>query len=236
MDTYRKRRDRRSGAWTFLAILGVFAFTVCLFVGLFYFYGRDTSTVSLQKEYYFLVRDCEDTTASAVAGQVYLAGGAGYLLEEAGSSAVVLSCYFRETDAERVQNMMAEKGIETRLVALKTEDFSLGKEATKFRERIKGNAETVETCAKILYETANDLERAAMTQNEARAAVRGVVTSLKGLRQGNSDEVFALWNARLKEGERRGTEIAEGIIYCKDLRYLEVELLLAILKSDRCFA
>ena len=217
-------------------MLGVFLFTVCLFVGLFWWYGRDYARVTLQKTYYFLVRDCEDTTASAVAGQVYLSGGAGYLLEgTAGQSSVVLSCYFNVADAERVQSSMQGKGIETELLSFSTEEFVLQGEKTKFKKSVEQNVETVETCARILYETANGLERTDTSQEEARAAVRGVVSSLKGLRQGNEEQIFSLWNHSLVNAEKRGREIAEGILFAKDLRYLQVELCMAILKTSEYF-
>ena len=206
-------------------------FTVCLFVGVFWWYGRGYARVSLGKEYYFLVRDCEDTTASAVAGQVYLSGGAGYLLGDA----VVLSCYFKETDAERVRGSMTEKGLETRLLALKTEDFTLSGERARYLKEVKANAETVETCARVLYDTANGLERTDISQDEARAAVKGVVSALKGLRQGNEDSFFELWNYELSKAERRGKELAEGILFAKDLRYLQVELCMDILHADEYF-
>ena len=217
-------------------MLGVFLFTVCLFIGLFWWYGRDYARVSLQKTYYFLVRDCEDTTASAVAGQVYLSGGAGYLLEVAGESSVVLSCYFKIADAERVQSMMQEKGIQTELLSFSTEEFVLQGEKAKLKTIVVENVETVETCARILYETANGLERTDTSQEEARAAVRGVISSLKGLQQGNEEQLFALWNHSLLSAERRGREIAEGIIFAKDLRYLQVELCMAILKTGEYFS
>lgn len=235
MEAYPKNPRRVNGVKTFFVTLGVFAFTVCLFVGMFAFWGMDRETLSLRKTYYFLVRDCEDTTASAVSGQVYLAGGAGYLLEEGEKNAVVLSCYFQKTDAERVQGMMKEKDLDVRLVEMKTSDFTLKGESAKLSNLIKGNAETIETCAKILYETANGLERSDVSQAAARAALRGVSSSLKGLREGNKDERFTLWNSRLKEAERRAIETYEGIIFSKDLRYLQVELLLLIVKSDLYF-
>lgn len=235
MDTYRRKLRLESGALTFFTVLGVFLFTVCLFFGLFWWYGRDYARVSLDKRYYFLVRDCEDATASAVAGQVYLSGGAGYLLESVGQNAVVLSCYFKETDGERVQGAMKEKGVDSRLLAISSVDFTLDGGFAQYRERIEANVETVETCAKILYETANGLERTDVSQAEARAAARGVIASLKGLRQGNEESFFGLWNHRLLNAERRGREIAEGILFAKDLRYLQVELCLAILNADRYF-
>ena len=234
MDTYRKNRCG-SRIFTFLAVLGVFMFTVCLFVGVFWWYGRDYAKVSLNKKYYFLVRDCEDTTASAVAGQVYLSGGAGYLLERAGENAVVLSCYFKQTDGERIQGMMREKGVDTRLLVLSTEVFALNGSNALLLKRVEENVDTVETCARILYETANNLERTSISQAEARAAVKGVISSLKGLRQENGDDSFSLWNHCLLKAERRGIEITEGILFAKDLRYLQVELCLMILSAHQYF-
>lgn len=236
MDTYGKGYRTVNGAVRFIAALGVFLFTVCLFIGLFWWYGRDYARISLEKEYYFLVRDCEDTTASAVAGQVYLSGGAGYLYERSGHNSVVLACYFRETDAERVQSAMLEKGIDIRILALSGRDFSLSGKAAAFCGAIESNIETVETCAHILFDAANGLERAELSQEEARVAVRGVVKSLKGLRLGCGDDFFALWAHKLVEAERRGAELSEGILFAKDLRYLQVELCMDILHADEYFS
>ncbi len=218
----------------FVAVLAVFLFTVCLFVGVFWWYGRDYARVCMDRTYYFLVHDCEDTTASAVAGQAYASGGAGYLIEVDGKSAVVLACYFSQTDAERVRTSMSEKGVETGLLALTAEEFTLN--AAEEKGRVEANLATVETCARMLYDTANGLERTEVSQEEARAAVRGVVSSLKGLRQDNAGGLYDRWNAELMRAERRGTEIAEGIRFAKDLRYLQVELLLAVIHADTYFS
>lgn len=233
MESYRNRARPKNAA-SFFAVIGVFLLTVSLFIGVFFWYGRAYAPLSLEKEYYFLVKDCEDATASAVAGQVYLRGGAGYLLETDGKSAVVLACYFHLSDAERVRSSMSEKDVETRILTLKTKDFSLDGGAAGKKNAVCSNVETAETCARILYNAANGLERAEMTQEEARAAVRGAVGSLKGLRIGNGDS-FELWNAKLASCERRGTEIAEGILFSKDLRYLQVEICLAIVNADEYF-
>ncbi len=233
MSTYSRKTSR---AYTFFAVLGIFLFTVCLFVGIFWWYGRDYAKISLERTYYFLVRDCEDTTASAVSGQVYLSGGAGYLLEMEGESVVVLSCYFKLTDGERVQSIMEGKGIETRLISLKAEDFTLKDEDAEFKKKVSENIETVETCAKMLYESANGLERNDITQDHARATVKGVVSSLKGLQTGNTEKFFLPWNAELSFAEKRGRELAEGILFAKDLRYLQVQLLLNIIHANEYFA
>ncbi len=220
----------------FLAAVAVFLLTAGLFVGIFWWYGRDEARICLGREYYFLVQDCEDTTASAVAGQVYLSGGAGFPLVQNGENCIAIACYFRETDAERIQNAMAEKGTQTRILTLKSADFRLVGKSAALKGRVEGNLETAETCARILYDTANGLERADCSQEEARAAVRGAAKSLKGLREGNSDPLFTLWNARLSAAQRRGSELADGILFAKDLRYLQIELLLDIVNAEGCFS
>lgn len=236
MGVSRNRYQRRAeSALSFLAAVAGFLVTLCLFIGLFWWYGRGYARVSLDVTYYFLVRDCEDTTASAVAGQVYLAGGAGYLLEKGGESAVVLACYFKETDADFVRETMSEKGVETQILALSGAEFTLNGDKSSERNRIVSNAATVETCAQILYDTANGLERTDLSQDEARAAVRGAVASLKGLRLENSDGFYESWNYALYDAEKRGTEIAEGILFAKDLRYLQVELCMMIVSANEYF-
>ncbi len=221
---------------TFFAALAVFLLTVGLFVGVFCWYGRDYERVSFDREYYFLVRDCEDATAAAVAGQVYFAGGAGFRLETAGKNCVVLACYFRQTDAERVKNAMEEKDIAAHILTLSPSGFALEGKNAALKGRVEGNLETAETCARILYDTANGLERAELSQEEARMAVRGAAKALKGLRAGNAESLFTAWNAELVSAERRGAEIADGILYAKDLRYLQAELCFAIVNADTYFA
>lgn len=231
MNTYPRRRPEPA---TFAAVIAVFLFTVCLFVGVFWWFGTDYVRISPEREYYFLVRDCEETTASAVAGQSYLAGGAGYVLQTGGKSAVVLACYFRITDAERVMHSMSEKGETVRVLTLSAEEFTLTGKRAALKRQVEGNLETAETCARILFDAANGLERARLSQEEARAAVRGVVKSLKGLRSGNGED-FPLWNAELAAAERRGEELAEGILFAKDLRYLQTQLLLSVVHANVCF-
>lgn len=236
METYRKNGLFGNGILPFFAVLGVFFFTVLLFVGVFWWYGRDVSGVTLDKTYYFLVRDCEEATASVVAGQVYLSGGAGYLLNSDGKQRVILSCYFKQTDCERVKNTLLEKGVEAEILALSTKSFSLDGKNASLQSKVEANAETAETCAKILYETANGLERTDLSQAEARAAVKGVVSSLKGLRKGNEETAFEIWNHKLSDAERRGIEITEGILFAKDLRYLQIELCMDILSTNLYFS
>ena len=226
------RRNHR-GAYLATAI-AIFLFTVCLFVGIFWWNGRAYAKVTLEEKYYLLVRDCEDTTASVVVGQIYSSGGAGYLLDT--GNLVALACYFTDRDAEFVQSVMAEKGVDTRVVEISPEEFSLNGKRAEARAHITANANTVDTCARILYDTANGLERTELSQDEARAALTGVVKSLKGLREGNEGDLYGLWNAVLYEAEREGREVAAGILFAKDLRYIQIRLCLAISNIGNYFS
>lgn len=216
-------------------MLAIFTAIVCAFVGFMWWSGRDHARVSLSQKYWFLVRDCEEATSAAVVANTYLSGGAGYLIEAGGAQSVVIACYYSEVSAQSVQRTMESKGVETRVVKFAPGDFDLSGDAALQRKRIVSNAETADSCAKILYDAANGLERTEISQEEARAAVRGVVSSLKGLREGNKAGCFSLWNTMLCGVERRGTETASGIIFAKDLRYLQIQLCHAVSNMEEYF-
>lgn len=216
----------------FLAVVALFAVCLCFFLAVFWWNGREYAEVTFEEEYFLLVRDCETTTASAIKGQVYHSGGAGYLI---GEDTVVVACYFSRNDAEFVQGVMHGKGVETRILEYAPKVLYLEGDRASEAERIAANAKTADTCARILFDTANGLERSTLSQEEARRAVRGVVSSLKGLREGNEGGAYGRWNNALQQAERRGAEITSGLLFAKDLRYLQVELCVAVSKIAELF-
>ncbi len=204
----------------FAAIAVAFFLFIGMTAGLLLFVavgGQGYARVNFSKSYYFVVKDCEKTT-----GDIYSAGGAGYFLER--DNAVAIACYFKEASAESVRKNLEEKGTETRLVVHSPENLVLRGSKSAYKQQIEGNLETVDSIAHILYDTANGLERSELSQKQAKAALGGVVSSLKGLIEANSGNLFALWNAALKEAERKGTELSGGILFAKDLRYLQTML------------
>ncbi|MDE7453373.1 MAG: hypothetical protein K2N22_03090 [Clostridia bacterium] len=220
---------------TFFAAIAIFTAIVCVFVGIMWWCGRSYARVSLSQAYWFLVRECEEATSAAVVANTYLSGGAGYLIEANGEQSVVLACYYSEVSAEAVKRTMESKGVETHVVKYAPDDFELSGKTAALENLIVSNADTADTCAKILYDTANGLERTQISQEEARAAVRGVINSLSGLLEGNTDGAFALWNTVLTGAQRRGKEIASGILFAKDLRYLQVQLCYAVANMGEYF-
>lgn len=221
------------GGTVFAAAVFLFLTILCLFVGVFQWSGKTDRRVQAGLRYYFLVRDCSSATAGAVAGESYLAGGAGYLLES--ENAVVLACYYREEDAAAVAKNMAEKGVETRVLTQSSADFSLSDRNAGERDRVRSNAKTLDSLSRILFDAANGLERAEYTQEEARAALEGVSASLEGLVSRNEGELYRLWNVELSRAARRGRELSEGLLFSKDLRYLQVSLCFTALRLSDYF-
>ena len=131
---------------------------------------------------------------------------------------------------------MSAKGVEVRVLEREAKPFSVSGKCAENAARIRDNAATVDSLARLLFDTANNLERVAVTQEEARAALTGVVQGLSGLASDNGEGVFSLWNLELRRAARKGKELREGILFAKDLRYLQIQLLLSVLSFPEYFS
>ncbi len=228
------RTHIRRGGIVFFAAVFIFFIAVSVLIGVFAYRGRDIATVSLSKRYYFLIRDCESTTAGAVAGESYFAGGAGFLLES--ENAVVLAGYYSESDAAFVEGTMSAKGVPVRVLMKELSPFAVNGEAASCAQRIEACGEVMDDAARLLFDAANGLERNTLSQEGARAAVLGAAQSLAGLVRGNEGAAFSLLNPELSRIGQRARELSAGILFAKDLRYLQVKLLFTVLGLDGYFA
>lgn len=219
-------RRKRLSPLQFCAVLGIFAVLLAVVIAVVLGVKRREGEVDFEADYYFLIEECEDSTAAAVAGTVYGKGGAGVLLES--GDGVVVACYYTVQDAERVREAMLEKGTKTRILELSAQKFPLKGTNAAYCARVAANARTLESCARLLYDTANGLERAQAGQSAARAAAYGTACSLAGLAEGNEERFFDRWNAELARAERECREISEGIVFAKDLRRIQAQLLCAL--------
>lgn len=218
----------KGGAAKFFVIFIIFFLCVLFFLILFLCNTRSVASVKEQAGYYFLVRDCEETTVAAVSSDVYRMGGAGYLMEVDGGLAVALSCYFSREDAESVQATLHEKGTQTRILSLASKDVVFyGNNAAKHAACVRAVLTTGRQCARILYDTANGLERATVSQAEGAIAMEGVTKVLRGL-AGEDVSIHGRWNVALGELVRRGEELSLGVLFSKDVRYFQVELCSAL--------
>ncbi len=214
-------RHRKLGLGGFVAVLLLFAGMLLALISVVLLTGRAQTTVSFGKTYYFVVRVCEDSTAAAVVGEVYSGGGAGLRTEDG----VVVACYYLRSDAERVSASMEERGISTRLLEKRTEDVVLTGDEAEMAARVQANAELADVCAKMLFDAANGLERGSLSQEGARAMTKGAANALHGLRLGNAEAFFADWDRALEGFERECEVLSSGILFAKDLRRLQADIL-----------
>ncbi len=214
-------------------LISASAFLACvaLFIVLVVYTGRARADVALDLEFYFLVRDCNDSTSAAVVGEVYSAGGAGYL----DGDSVILACYYTKADARRVCSLMEQKGEAVYVSARTLKSLTLRGGDTCYRDKIKENAGTVESVARLLYDTANGLETGKLSQSSANINLQGAADSLNGLISLNSESFFNAWNRRLYTVLAETREKAGEILFSKDLRYLQVSLCCALLECGTCF-
>lgn len=226
---YRRQRGRN-----LIVTCAVFAVTVCLFLLTFWVSSLEFGKILYEKTYYFLARECTEASASSVAGQVYSSGGAGYYMQEGSKGYVVLACYGEKTDAEKVLRTLTEKGEEVCVLERAFSQTYLYADGL-FRAKVASNLKTVESCAQLLYDTANGLERFALSQEQARLAVGGVAKALNGL-MAEEDVRFFAWQQSLHLALKRANEIREGILFAKDVRYLQVMLCEQIVNGETFFA
>ena len=71
---------------------------------------------------------------------------------------------------------------------------------------------------------------------EAKAAARGAASSLAGLAEGNAGAFFDRWNAELLAAKRSCKEIEGGLVFAKDLRRIQAQLLCALVGLGAYFS
>ncbi len=227
-----KKYRRRGHGYRLLFSVLLFLASTLVLCAVFYLTSLDRATVSGTRQYYLLARVCEDTTASAVAGEVYHAGGAGYETAIEGKSVIVLAGYPDLHSATRVQNTLSEMGTETELFPVACAPFSLIGNQAKEAETISAHLRTLDSCINLLYDTANGLERGNLSQKEGKSALDGVRRALSGLQENSPSQ---RWKQALERYVRKSEELASGLVFSKDLRNLQVQLCLLNVRAKEYF-
>lgn len=217
------RNSRRAA----VGISVVFLLLSCLFAGVVISEGRAFCTVEPDLSYSFVLRSCSKEVSAAVVKEVYRAGGAGYATEDG----VIVACYFETSEAERAASMLRERGTEAEVKTRSVPAFVLEGRNREEGEAVLSTLSAADSCARVLFDVANGLERMTVGQEEARAAVRGVGMSLRAL----SKEGPSLWGGEMTSVARDTDDVAAGILFAKDVRLLQVRLCLAVLSAKRFF-
>ncbi len=214
-------------------LISAFAFLACVavFIVLVVYAGRARTDVALDLEYYFLVRNCSDSTSAAVVGEVYSSGGAGYL----DGDSVILACYYTRADARRVCSLMEQKGEAVYVSVRSLKSITLRGKDAAYGDEVKQNVDTAASVAHLLYDTANGLETGKLSQSSAKTNLKGAADALNGLISCNDDSFFDAWNRKLYSAAAAIGAKKGEILFSKDVRYLQVSLCCALLELGSCF-
>lgn len=215
-----------------ISAASLFLGTVCLFVGIFCWYGTGCVRIEFSETYYLLVRTCEKTTSAAVVGDVSSSGGAGILYND---HSVVIACYFEEADALVVCATLTDR-FEASVMTARSKPLYLFGKDRKCAERIRSNIRTADACARLLFDTANGLSNTEYSQEEATARVEGVAKAIAGLCIENSADLFGEWNVCLRAIGDEAHSVADGIVFAKNVRTLQTKLCIAVSRASELFS
>lgn len=184
---------------------------------------RTTVEVQTGKKFYFLV-DTSTHVEASTHGVQYV-GGAGYLLKKDGGACVAYSVYVKEENALR-----AKEGLLNNAKSVETLETPVGN--MKIRRKDRDKAKALKGAMESLYgnicliegEIAR-LENGATQQSSAR--ILKVLERNFAYLATNYADVYNAYAKRCLESAKILKEMQKGIIYAKDLRYLQCELCVA---------
>lgn len=167
---------------------------------------------------------CYDTppdasSAGSVSSVVRSYGGAGYIIEDGGNYFVTVSCYYNQRDAENVAATLNKKGLGCSVVQVTAGDYEMRGSAKRYREKFKGNLETLLSLSRLCYDLANSLDGYSCGQSTAKSVLGDVKTGLDGLARINTANCFT------KEIERLMAECSDasaGYVFSCDVRRLQI--------------
>ena len=205
---------------------------VCAFVLYAYFF-IGIETVALNKSFYFLVS--ENTHVEASTHIIEQNGGAGYLLEQADREYVVFSVYLKESDGQSVLAKVGALEKNVSIIERKVEKlyFKTRQEKEK-AEQITGVFRSLYGCIEVLNNEIDRLSNGA-TQESSERIVNVLCKQLNYIAL-ETEKIFPEMSALCKNTAEKLFALTEGIIYVKDLRYLQCEMCYKYVKLGETFA
>lgn len=210
---------------------------VCLFstviVGYFAALSARMKNFTVNRTFYFLSVKAAAETAAVLAQSEYTDGGAGYTFQYGGEYYVGLAAYNTEREARLVQDTLKNRGRDTQIVSLTVDTFYFtDRKEIEAYENTHGFVTTVLQCVDLLYAAANGLDEGAFTQSEARGVLKEISGVISRAGEGGVADVAALSRA----GVEKCAEITDGVIYAKDVRYLQLQLSEGVYNLQKVFA
>lgn len=175
--------------------------------------------------YYFVCYAMRDNSvsASSISSAVTEYGGAGYILEHGGAYYVTVACYYTQNDADEVCAELKGRTFDCSVLKIETDEYCLQTAVSKkYGNLYVGNLNTLHSLSKIAYECANALDTGEYGQANAKNVLVDIKNGLDGLLKTNSENCFTTELQRLKAV---CNDAAEGYVYSKDLRKLQIAIL-----------
>ncbi len=221
---------RKNGLRIFSCFLSVF---FVFFTLSYAFFLKKAQVSKFGKTFYFLVSDSTHIEASAHVA--LLGGGAGYVLQDETREYVAYAAYLEETDAERAQAAMMEKGEKTRILAFRSPDlYSKTQKEKQGQEQRNGAFSCLYQNIALLEGEIARLEGGA-TQESSKRILSVLIKQFAFLEE-RYGEVCSEYQRACEETVNALQKSVEGVVYVTDLRYLCCELCVSYIKSSENFS
>lgn len=185
-------------------------------------------------EYYFVYfREQDDAqSASSISSAVESYGGAGYVVEVNDKYYITVACYYTPSDAKKVCENLAERGLFCTTLAAKREKYKLTTaKARKNSQKYLKNLSNLQSLSKTLYSAANSLDNNTAGQDEVKAVLQFTHSTLKGLALENADNCF---NSELNYLIAECKDASYGYIKSSSVRALQIAVVDCILNINLC--
>ncbi len=175
------------------------------------------------KDFYFLV-DTSSHVEASTHGVQYV-GGAGYLLERNGGACVAYSVYVTEENALRAQEALLQNAKSVETVKASSGNMKIKRRDKDKAKALQGAMESLYGNICVLEAEIARLENGATQQSSARILAT-LERNFEYLAT-QYGEIYHAYAKRCLESAKILKEVQKGIIYAKDLRYLQCELCVA---------
>lgn len=179
--------------------------------------------LTFKTTFYLICYRTEDNAVSAgsISGVVSSYGGAGYILEYNDKFFITVSCYYNEKSAKSICENLKKRDLDCEVIKITTEEYAVASASNANNDLYKGNLDTLNSLTTLAYGCANSIDTGEFGQTQAKNVIDNIKSTLRGLLQSNSNNCFT---SHLKKLITECDDAAEGYIYSKDLRRLQIAI------------
>lgn len=193
------------------------------------FAASHSRRLNFSADYHFVYYRIQDdaVSASSVSSTVQSYGGAGYVIQSDNKYYITVACYYSRDDAVAICDNLKKQGLSCEVLSVRTEDFVLqGREAENDAVKFEGNLNTLDSLARLCYETANAIDKGECDQQKAKGVLTDIGSGLSGLLRINPANCFT---QELSYLITRCADVSSDYIYSKDARALQIAIVDCIL-------